>query len=461
MIVNDIRDGKKTILILGIDCATAALGELLREYGNSVSFLCPDSSVLAHHRSKGIIVETIRDIDNYQLELIDYIIFSQSVFLDDSVNTNVLKKIEQVSSRVFLAMEIMKYLFPENKFVAIFGKSYKKIICSALSCIFNISQINIVELPTLLAIGKTKDDTSNNGLNLQGNNIFVLDLAEDEMNYLKDFSFDVIALLSLEKEEQIPTIRNFLTKQNKNSVIMVNTDNTMFRDYRESFGLTDNSYTKIIPISVEKMVENGYSYINGTIYNYHDSNLSYDLTNNGFVASDLNRLSVLSSFVAADVFNLDSLTTIASLETFRGLTHNMEYVRHDKNITFVDNSGANTLELIETPFRMHDNIFAIFIVSDRTGGDLVRLKNHRDNIRLSLLIDIFDVVDNHREEFGSVRVEKIDSIGNALNRIMGFVVEESVEDEITVILSPIFSDKMNDIYYSGYCDEFKKLIESL
>jgi UDP-N-acetylmuramoylalanine-D-glutamate ligase len=461
MIVNNIKDGNKTILMLGVDYISVALGNLLREYGNSVSFWCTDPDPVAHYRGRGAIIETVGDISDFYLESVDYIIFSHSMFLNSYGSASAIKKTDQIASRAFLAIEIIKDLSPENKFIVVYGKSCRKIICSILGYLFSDGQINVVELPTFPNSDRVDDDKFFDGINLQGNNVFVLDLSEEEVDYLKNLSFDAIAVLDLEKEEQISLVRNFLAKQTKNSALMINVDNPLFRNFQDDFGLANNSYIKTIPISVEKMIENGYSYVNGTVYNYCDSNSSYDLTNNNFTVSDLNRLSMLSSFVTTNIFNLDPATTIASLETFRGLAHNMEYVKHDKNITFVDNSAADTLKLIESPFRSRSNVFAIFIANGRTRGDLVRLKNCRDNIRLSFLIDVFNIVEDHPEEFGSVKVEKIGNIRDALAKITDHIAKENIEDEITVILSPIFGDRMNSVYYSSYGDEFKKLVEGL
>ncbi|MDR2078078.1 MAG: hypothetical protein LBP39_03885 [Rickettsiales bacterium] len=463
MIANSIRDSGKTILILGIDYVSAVLGTSIREYGNSVLFWCPNSDLVEHYRSRGMVLDTVENIDNYNFESVDFIILSQGLFFDDfGSSSNLLKKVKQTASKVFLAVEIVKILFPENKFVAIFGRSCKNIIYSALSCIFSNSQTNITELPAFLTNDQNSDSELDVGLNLQENNIFVLDLTENEINYLRDLSFDVIVILNLEKEEHIPVIRNLLTKQSNETTFIVNADNTMFKNFSDTFGLADSNSVKTILISVEKMIENGYSYVNSTIYNYCYSNLSYDIANSGFIASNLNRLSVLSSFVVANVFSLEPAAIIANLENFKGLAHNMEQIKQSKNITFVDNSGANTLDLIESPFGMYSNIFVIFIASSKTGGDLVRLKNYRNNIRLSLLVDTFDTVGEHLEEFGSLRPEKVDSIKDALDKIASYVAEENIEDETIVILSPIFGDRMNSVHYSGsYGNEFKKLVEGL
>ncbi|MDR2778624.1 MAG: hypothetical protein LBB13_03985 [Rickettsiales bacterium] len=464
MIINSVKDGGKTIIVLGTDHISFALGELLREYGNEVSLYCPNSDPsLIYRGDSEFAMEIVRDINSYHLDSIDLIILGQNLSLDDhGLGSNIAKKISQLADKVFLAAAIIKDLFPENKFVAIFGKSYRKIICSALSYIFGDRQTNVIGPATLPTEDSYSDGKSISNLNLRENNIFVLDLAALEMDYLKNLSFDVTALLNLEKEEQLHLVRNFLAKQNGNGVLMVNIDNPIFKDFQENFALTNNGGIRIMPISVEKMVENGYSYVNGTIYNYHNSNLSYDLNNSNFVASNLNELSLLSSFVIASTLDLDSQIIMANLGTFRGLAHNMECLRHDKNIVFIDNSCADTVKLIESPFEMYSNIFAIFVVDSRTGGDLIRLKNHRDNIKLSFLIDVLGIVDDPSESCGNnVKIEKIDNVRDALAKIIDYVTENGIEDEIVVLLSPMFIDKMNNVYYSSYGDEFKKLVEGL
>lgn len=437
-----------------------ALGVSLREYGNSVLLWDSDGDgrMIANHKIKDGTLDIIKDIDSGRVESADCLILSQKFFTGNSdFIEHFTKKIKQIEDKVFLDVEVAHGLFPKNKFIAIFGNSYEKIIHAVLNHLFGEAQTNIIKLPLSMNSDESGDKNSNDELNLDDSNVFLLDIGAHRIEYLKNLSFDVLAILTIEHEEQAIFIKNLISKQGEDNLTLINIDNGLLKEVW-------NSYSDVnapTPLSLEKMVENGYSYVNDTIYNYYDSNASYDLTNGELIGSAINRLSVLFSFIVACRLGLDPLSVRTSLQSFRGLAHNMEQVGHNKNIVFIDNLDANTIDLLESPFKIYGNVYTIFLANGKASGNPIRLKDHKNNIKMAFLIDTFDIVDLKSEEFGSIKLEKINNIKSALDRIINNIGEQITEEEVVVLISPIFENKTNGSYYNEYGDEFKKLIENL
>ncbi|MDR2777626.1 MAG: hypothetical protein LBB24_02555 [Rickettsiales bacterium] len=477
MSINDLRGGGKTVVMLGTDDTGAVLGKTLASFGNEVSFWDPYGESTSHHRFEAGALVALEDIETYPLESTDYIILSQKLFLgEDNPIERFERRIKKLEDRIFLDVEIAKTLFYKNKLVAVVGEGYAKIIHAALDCIFKNSPLRATILPTRIVEPPGTDENISAmeggpgiGLDLSEGNVFVMDLDERKMQYLKNVDFDVVAIFSAEPgERRLAGIEKFLSKQTVNGISIINRDNDVLREFWNG-PRSGDSATVLIPISTDRMIENGYSYVSETIYNYYDSNVSHDLTNDKLIGTRINRLSVLSSFIVATRFGLDPSTVTANLRFFRGLAGKMEYLRQSNSTLFINNACANSLDILESPLKAYSNIYIILITNGKVRENMISLRNHRDNIKSVFLLDAFDVVSPESEEFSGIDVKKVNSIREAVSSIvdsttremMNEETEKEEEGEFVVLISPIFIDKMNDNYYESQSEEFRRIIENL
>ncbi|MDR1494997.1 MAG: hypothetical protein LBI29_03115 [Rickettsiales bacterium] len=468
MLINDLRNGGKIILMLGTDNVAVALEKVLENFGNNILFWDPGGSGGVQYKSETSTSTAVEDIDAYPLESADCLILSQRLFFGgNDFLERFGKRIKKLEERVFLDVEIIKVLFYENKFIAIVGDSYIKVIHAALCHIFESTPRQAILLPS--GVGgypEIGEDGSESGLNLRSSNVFLMSLNGQNIQYLKNTDFDLVAVLSPESEQDVPSMERLLSKQAIGGVSIINVDNSNLKEFWSS-PRSGNSATVLIPLSTDKMIENGYSYINETIYNYYDSNSSYDLANSGLIGSGINRLSVLLSFIVATRFGLDPSEITANLRLFQGMPGNMECVRRGSDgVLFVNNLCAETMDALESPFNMYKGIYAILVTNGKMGEAIVNLRNHRDSIKSIFLVDTFDMLDPKAEEFSGLNTEKVKDLEEAVSIVRSLINnnkngDEGLEEEFVVLASPIYSDKMNNIHYRIPGEEFRRVVEGL
>jgi hypothetical protein len=143
----------------------------------------------------------------------------------------------------------------------------------------------------------------------------------------------------------------------------------------------------------------------------------------------------------------------------------MERIRQSGGTLFVNNACADSMDLLESPLEMYSNIYAIFVTNGEAGKNMIGLRGYKDSLRSIFLMDPFDVIDLESEEFSGLNVKKAGSVREAVlavaNQIGEKRNEDTEEEESTVLISPIFDDRMNDGRYGSQSDEFRKVVESL
>ncbi|MDR3079305.1 MAG: hypothetical protein LBU15_04710 [Rickettsiales bacterium] len=463
MLVNDLRSGGSTVLVLGTDDVGLALGKALEGFGNSVFFWDGDRDSGVYRRFINSTLTALEDIDSYPLESVDCLILSQKLFSgDEEFMERFGRRIKKLEGKVFLDIEIVKILFHGSRLMAIVGDSYAKIVHGALDCIFENSPRRAILLPSEMNLPEIGRDESDGGLNLQGDNLFLMNLTGQILEYLGNIDFDIVAILSLGAEGQSTAdVERFLSKQAMTGIAIINLDDEGSREFWNGPRFGSGS-TVLIPLSTDKMIENGYSYVNETIYNYYDSNSSHDLTNDRLVGSKINKLSILSSFVAATRFGLDPLAVTTALRFFQGTAGRMECVRQSDGVIFINNVCAETMDILESPFDMYNAIHAIFLANGRVGEAMIRPRDYRDKLKSVFLIDAFDMFDLDAAEFGELTVKKAKDIREAVAAIGDIIdSERREEEESALVISPIHSDRMNSSYYESLGDEFRRIVRGL
>ena len=277
--------------------------------------------------------------------------------------------------------------------------------------------------------------------------------------FVKNINFNIICFLD-SQEYEIEEIKNTIIKQNQNTKILINLDNNYLKELYKIIQ-KDNIAKNIIPISNDKMMEKGYSYINNTIY-CNDKNESYDIIENDCIVNNIVKISVLVSFIIAYNTSQTVNDVVECLNNFQGIPNIIEYTNKINNIKFINNIWAPTLKILTAPLETYDNIYVIFVTNYKQ-NNFLNIKNYKDKIRKIFLIDIFNYI--ILNEFSNkIEIEKCNNINDAFEKTIKSVnnsINNTKINEATILLSPVIADKNNFIYYKDYGIKFKKLIEDL
>ncbi len=456
MLVNNIKDGNKKILIIGINSLSVSLDKILVDYGNSVVFFEKNDTLSKNYRDIATRPAEILNSLEYDFNSFDYIIISKKLNFGDFETDNLIATLNKLADKTYTISEIIYNLYPNKHFIHIIDETYRSLVYSELEYIYKENSINSTRLPFL----ENRDEEELKNMDISDIEIFMV--GDFNREFIKELDFDILGFFDLQDEVVEDCIKNLFLKQSQNSKAFVNVDNEYLKEFYKNISKNNNLSSKIIEISTKKLLESGYSYVNDTIYCYAGDNESYDLIENDYIATTtIGKVSTLASFAIAVNTKQTGDVVMECLETFRGPPNIIEYVNKIDNMKFINNIFATTDEILTSPFETYSNIYVIFITNGRQ-SNFFRVKNYMKNIKKVFLVDMFDCV-NLSENEKKMNIKKYRNINEAFADAVKDIKENTKDEpeETTILLSPIIGDRMNVVYYKDYGIKFKKLIEDL
>lgn len=445
MFIEDIKD--KKILILGITNTSVSISNYLKEICKIYVWDVNDK-IRNKFKDKYNVFDSL---ENVYFSDYDYFIVPKDILIANDEFNTLIDRLKTVEDRLYIDIEFLYNIFPNNKYIGIVGGGYNYIANSLLNDILkssNINSFNCASFEERMDMNKITD----NIVNIENNAVFSISLRQTKINYLKQMSFDILAILNT-NDHKIEDIKNkILLKQSKESVIILNVDNGDILEIYNKLIKDETISYKIIPISASKILENGLSYINGTIYDYYSGkNDSYDIDTR--LLTDVNRTAILCSFVIAKELNVDIKTIQDNITSFNGITNYLEAITQVENIKFINNIEANNKNLLLAPYKTYSNVYSIFMVNGKQSkSDLLR--DYTSDNNKVFIVDLHNLVNVEKKN-----INKFNTLKDAFNSAIEEAKKEEKENEITILLTPIVSDDMNSVYYSSYGIEYKNLIE--
>lgn len=459
MLVKKIENCKNGIFILGINNVSISLINTLVE--KKIKIFLWDANIEIIEEYKNSFIQSpyveILNVNKFNFDKIDYFVLFKDILFDDDEYKTLIMRLDKIKEKVYIDIEFISELYPNNKYIALITSSYNFILNSLLENTFNYSDKNIINITNI----NDKNELTSNFVNFNEAICYAI-LTNNKVKYLKTLMFNTIAILDINEEiaqnkKLLKQRKDLVFLQGETSKIILNVDNKYIKYFSDTLIKDNNVKCKIIPISINKMLSNGVSYINNVIYNYYNNNTYFDVKQNEYLLGDINKTSILISFIVAYDLEIDYKIVLETLNLFKGVKNYLEYVEQYKNIKFINNIGANNDMLLLSPFETYNNIYAIFVINGKHIDHFnQKEKYNKKNIKKIFIIDLLDLVNVENDKI--FRFKKLE---DAFKKVMEEVNNEEKEKEITVLLSPIIGEQMNIIYYSNYGDEFRSAINSL
>lgn len=468
MLEKKIEDCKNGIFILGINKVSMSLANIIAKKEINVFLWDFDNKIIEEQKNNFNLNNYISllDISNCDFDKIDYIILSEDMTTADENLKTLLFRLEKIKEKVFLDVEFISELYPNNKYIALLSPDYDFIINSLLENIFKYSNVKAINTRKTFDgqsedNDKEKDDIFNNIICYGG-------ISDYKLNFIKNFKFNILAILDINEEigkdeKLLKQRKNLISLQDEETIILMNTENKYIKQIYTEFNKDENLKCKIIPISVSKMLNNGISYVNNVIYNYYgNDNISYDLKENDYFTSYINKLALLSAFIISKSCGIERDIIAEALNSFNGVENCLEYVSQYNNIKFINNIAASNDVILKSPFDSYDNIYAIFLIDEKqvNGGFKKKEQDSRKNIKKVYLVDYVGLIGN--DIVDNKRIFRFNNLNDAVaSTIKDIENNENKEDNATVLLSPIKACIENTSKYGKYGDEYRNIVTSL
>ena len=367
---------------------------------------------------------------------------------DDKVLTDTSKN---HNCPVFSIIEFFENYFKEYNYVGLIGESGSLIASEILKYLLCKMQMNVdyetckkESLFTLSEFGRT--------------NIYVFEIKQKMFNYLQSPHFNNIVLFDLDYNKiDIEKIKNMFLNQTEDDFSILNIDNKDVKEFYNNIK-NDTAYkSTLIPISVNKILQDGVSFINNEIYfnidNKADEILTSEFKN---LTGDQNKTNILAVFTLLTKYGTQPQEIVENLYDFKPCSDIFEMVLHKDNITFINDIKNNNKSQSLISF---DNIYWILCVDDIDFefDEFLKLIEYFKKIKYVFLLG------KYNEELLNVFKENdveyfiMYNMQDVFQKIENFSDEEEKEEKITVLLSSI-NDIENNNFYSKCSEDFEKIV---
>ncbi len=431
----------KRVVLFGANTISSAFINFLNENDVNVIILDADRFHIDVEK-KDLISFSTRNKINWNE--VDCLITNQ----DDKSLVDIAKKYE---CPVFSIIEFFENYFKEYNYIGVIGESGSSIASDLLKYLLCKIKLNIdyeickkESLFSLSEFGKT--------------NMYIFEIKQKMFNYLQSPHFNNIILFDLNyNKSDCDKIKDMFLNQTEEDFAILNIDDRNVKEFYINIKDDSNYKSMLIPISINKILKNGISFINNEIYlNIDDKN--DEILTNEFknLSGEQNKINILAVFALLLKYNIQPQEIVENLYNFIPCSDIFELVLHDDNFTFINDIKNNNKSQSLISF---DNIYWILCVDeiDFEFDEFSKLAEYFKNIKYAFILGKYNegLIETFRNN--DVKYFIMYDMENTFKKIEEFAEDEKKEEKITILLSSI-NNMENSDFYSHCSEEFERFV---
>lgn len=280
---------------------------------------------------------------------------------------------KKTGAEIACDIEIFYRLNPQNNYIAITGTNGKSTTTALTGFIFK-------DLGISSAVGgnigvPAFDLITNDELGITN---FIFETSSYQLDLLSKTHFNIAALLNItpdhidhhgSMEAYIEAKKRIFRHQADGDFALIGVDNENSKKVFDDLKNDQNFRAKLIPISTDKIQENGVSLIDGILINKINGADSRFELKSDFLHGKHNEQNMAFTFAIAYCAGLrDEQKIISAIKKFEGLAHRCKLVGQKNEIIFINDSKATNAESTEPALQAYENIFWILGGRAKEGG---------------------------------------------------------------------------------------------
>lgn len=286
---------------------------------------------------------------------------------------------------------------------------------------------------------------------------YIVQLNQENFNFIQNPHFNSLIIFDLDYNNiSLEKIQKMLLDQNEKDLAILNLDNKEIRDIYKIIKHDESYKSNIIPISANKIIENGVSFINNEFY------INIDKKNEEYLAEQFinlngeqNRLNILAVFTLLIKKGYNPQEIIENFHNCKCVGNVFEIVAHKENFIFINDIRNKNKSQSLISF---DNIYWILCMDEAEFefNKFIKLQEYFSKIKYVFLIGNYteDILDIFRKN--NINYSIMYDMKNVFEKIKILIKGEKKEEKITILLSSI-----NDIEESKIYEENSRAFEKL
>lgn len=439
---------RKNLLILGLGISgkSAAMAMAKKEVN---VFVYDDNIKSIPDELKNLNIEFIVNSSDVMSKEFDLIMKSPGIKPDNPVVRELSKKNIEIISDIELAFRFKK----NQKIIAITGTNGKTTTTSLINEI-------------LLSCGKKSKVVGNIGVGAveeftnEENDYLVLECSSFQLDNIKEFKAEISVITNITTDHldyhktvdnYINAKLNLLSNLDENNYVVLNNDDTILKKIDGNF--------KIVLISGEETLDNGFYYDNGYIYEVENKNIISSLDTSKIIIKGLhNYYNIMCALSVAKILKLDKKKVYDAIYNFPGVKHRLQFVKKINGVSYYnDSKGTNADSTIKAISSFNDPIVLILGGYNKNEDFRYLLDFGKSKIKSIIALGdtkeyIFDLANSK----GFDKVYKVNNLTEAID-----LSQKITEDGDVLLFSPACASW--DMYknFEERGDEFISLVEKI
>ncbi len=287
---------------------------------------------------------------------------------------------------------------------------------------------------------------------------YVVKLNEERIQIIQKSHFNFLVLFDLNFTKEIKEkINKIIMDQSENDTLILNIDNKEVKELYKNIK-DDSSYkSKIIPVSANKILEEGLSFINNEFYiNINNINNEFEAQPFEYLDGEENKINILTTLAILLEKGENIEEALESLNNYKSLGSVFDIVAKKENLIFVNDINNKNKKQTMVFF---DNIYWL-LCSDNSKFNIENfeeLKKHFKKIKKAFLLGGVDNKVKKVLKDNDVDFSIAENIDVALKDISNISKEDKKEEKFAVLLSSINNTEDSEIY-ENYSKAFVNLV---
>ncbi|AIF81987.1 UDP-N-acetylmuramoyl-L-alanyl-D-glutamate synthetase [endosymbiont of Acanthamoeba sp. UWC8] len=300
-------------------------------------------------------------IDQINFKNISAVIISPGVPLTYPKPHTIIEKAKQLNIPITSDIELLYETCTKSKYIAITGTNGKSTTTALTGHILKYAK-QVVQVGGNIGVGALQLEP------LDSDGIYVLETSSFQLELLNKVKFDIAVFLNLTpdhldrhgdfdsyKAAKLKIFEN--QKSDDYAIVSIDTlEMQKIFDYLAKYGKQ-----KIVPLSIQKITENGVSIIDGVIYDNITPGVQKE-----FKIKELKRLpgehnaqNIAAAYAATKINGVKEEIIVEAIKSFKGLEHRIELVLEKGELKFINDSKGTNTDATQNALKAFNNIYWI------------------------------------------------------------------------------------------------------
>ena len=428
----DFLNGKK-IVVFGL--GKAGLSAVQKLSLCNVTLIAVDDSIdsLQKLNEKNLPNVSVMNLSDVNWSEVDFLLLSPGVPFTHPEPHAVVKLAQKENCPIICDIELLYKANNNSKFIGITGTNGKSTTTALIGHIMKHSGLKVA-VGGNIGIPALDLETLEEGC-------YVIEMSSYQLDLIDQMKFNISVWLNITPdhidrhgniEGYIKAKIHIFAHQNKNDVAIIGVDDEYSKDVYKNLK-ESNLIGNIIPISVEHVLPDGISLINGIIYDNISGKKQIMLEDLKYLRGKHNAQNIAAAYAAVKFSGVLENNFIKYLKTFKGMPHRMQYIENKNGIIYVNDSKATNAEAASKALDTYDNIYWLAGGVAKAGG-IESLRHLFPKIKHAFLFG------QARDEFaktlkGSVEYSVFSSMEEAFKAARNLAIEEKTHNPV-ILLSP-------------------------